>query len=158
MLSSGLLVLASIVFAQAEVKLPPAISAELEYLTGSWQTEGLFGGRPSKGEFRGEWAPGKFCVVLQAKSDQGLATGIAGWDPATNEVIETWYNERLEKVELRYKVASNTVKEGTLLVHSPNGQTGKGTVRSERQSDEAFVVTAKMDTIEITNRASRVNK
>lgn len=121
--------------AQTEVKVPEAVLAEMEYLVGEWETEGTVLGRPHTGTATINWVPGKHCLISNATSNLMTATAIVGWDPATNEIVETWYRTDGVRIEQRIGRFSKSGWEGTSTLHDASGKIRHGTIRVEKALD-----------------------
>jgi hypothetical protein len=127
-------------------------------LAGVWEEEGTFSGDPFKGKSQREWNPGKCCLIMHTESNRAPASGITGWDPKTNEIVETWYTADGVRVELRYTVVSAKVWEGTVVAISPDGIEDKGTIRLEKTGADSFAFKAKSPAVEMTATARRLKK
>lgn len=131
---------------QTDVKVPANVLAEMERRVGTWETEGKYLGQDFKGSTKVTWAPGKYCLFVHTKSDRAAATGIVGWDPATNEIVETWYRPNGIRIENRLRRFSESGREGSSELHDASGNVKKGKVRVERAPDgKSFTFTASID-------------
>jgi hypothetical protein len=129
---------------------------EIGFMAGYWETTGTFAGTEFKGTSRRSWAPNKLCLVMHGSSNVMKSTGIIGWDPVTKEIVETWHNGLGARVELRYKDRTETVWEGTALVHRLDGEIERGSIRLEKTGDDSFKFHAKMDDYTVDSQARRI--
>lgn len=100
-LSAGLFVLSAGLLIAADVdtkKIPKDVVDEMEYRVGEWEIKTFIDGveQPGTGHEVTKWAPGgKYCIIVtQTGLENGVAREgicIAGWDPATNKLVERWH-------------------------------------------------------------------
>jgi hypothetical protein len=162
MLSTAFLLATSMVVGQAEETSAPAMPKEvrsaIEFMAGEWESKTNFGDEKLEGRSYRKWSPDRTCLLMHGESERSKATGITGWDAAAKQVVETWYNSIGERVELRYNIVSDTVWEGTATVQFPGEEESKGTIRLERDGDNAFTFTASMPDLEVESGARRIRK
>ena len=90
-----------LVAVKAQAQIPAHIQAEMQFLVGDWTTDARFNDVVQKGRYSAQWAPDKQCLILNIRQGDFAGTGIAGWDPATKEWVETWYRADGARVEVR---------------------------------------------------------
>jgi hypothetical protein len=100
-LLTGLLLFPALLVVAADVdtkKIPKGVVDEMEYRVGEWESKTLIDGveQPGTGHEVTRWASdGKYCIIVtQTGVENGVAragTCIAGWDPATNQLVERWH-------------------------------------------------------------------
>ena len=159
MLSITLLLTASIVVGQADTAdtpLPADAIAQLQFMAGQWKTEGTFRGDRWEGTGRRRLSVSKSCLIMTGKSNIMDSAGITGWDPATNEIVETWYNSMGTQVIIRYKVGPGPVWKGTVHVHAPEGEHEEGTCRLEKTGGDSFTWTAKTNVTDAETKNIRI--
>jgi hypothetical protein len=127
--------LPSLCLGQADVKVPGNVLSEMGRRVGTWETEGKYLGQDFKGSTIVSWAPGKHCLVAHTKSQLMAATGIIGWDPATNEIVETWYRPNGIRIENRISRFSESGREGTSVLHDASGNVKTGKITVQRAPD-----------------------
>ena len=162
MLSTALLLAASMVVGQAEPKMPEDVQAAMQYLVGEWTVEGNINGESFTLSMSYCWAPGKHCLILTATNDSENAlrnsgTGIIGRDPSTNELVETTYLHSGVRLEHRFSHISVAVWEGTGSVQNPSGTTTNSTLRLEKATDE-YSLTSKAEGWTLFMRGRRVKE
>jgi len=158
MLSAAFLFATSLVLGQVEAKVPAEKVDEIGLLAGLWEFEGEFQGQSFKGTSWRRWAPKKTCLLMDWTSDMGVGTGIRGWDAATGDIAETWYTTEGERIEYRYTTSSGSVREGTMVISSPDGNAEKGTMRLELTGPDSYTFTAKSDKTTFSEKARRIRR
>ena len=136
MLCTGLLLAASMVVGQAEAKMgggvPKQVLAEMSFLVGQWKTEGVYNGEKFTGTYSAAWNPGKNCLILNTEYAGMKSTGISGWNPRTNEIVETWYRpDGLVSIQ-RFTAISDSKWKGTASVIEASGERKAGAIVPEK--------------------------
>jgi hypothetical protein len=127
MLTSSLVMAVAVLFGQApEVNVPEEAMAHFKYLAGKWTADGETGRLEFNGEYRGDWAPGRHCLVLHAAwtSSDGRresASAVCGWDELRKQVVETWFYTSNRHSVFRYAIKGPSVLEGTLMGRESSG-------------------------------------
>lgn len=103
----GLFLLTPVLASAQEPAVPKKMLDEMSFLVGTWKTEGKFNGDKFTGEYTAEWNHGKNCLILNIEFAGRKSTGICGWNPRTNEIVETWYRPDGVAVVHSYTVVSN---------------------------------------------------
>lgn len=129
----------------------------MQSVVGDWEFEADTNGESSTGTQINRWAPNKHCLIMTHKGSYGSANGIGGWEPSTNEYVETWYGTDGVKVENRFSHISEKVWEGYSITHKPSGGTAKSAIRFEKTADRG-VFTAKSDKETYVQRGTLVKK
>jgi hypothetical protein len=116
-------------------KIPANVRAEFEFLVGNWEVEGTLLGEAFAGVATIDWAPGKQCVISSVDNPLVTATGITGWDPIANEIVQTWYRTDGVRIESRIQHYSPAGWEGVSTLQEPSGVLKKGKSVIEKAPD-----------------------
>jgi hypothetical protein len=92
----------------------------MNFIVGKWNTTD-FDGRT--GTAVNEWAAGKHCVVCKAVSQGVHSSGIVGWDPQENVIVETWYQSSGKQYVNRVTDFSEKGWDFKGIVKIPNEET-----------------------------------
>ena len=116
MLSSTLLLVASMVVGQGEQKapsvMPPEVLKELQTLSGEWNLEMTLDGKVQKTTWIGRWAPERHCQVGRVTGDGVQANTLTGYDKSTNTITELAFYANGDYYLFRYRVVSPGLWEG----------------------------------------------
>ena len=133
----------SLVIGQEVMELPEEIRKEMAFLVGDWTFEAKEDGKATSGRYSTRWASGRTCLTMTFRSDLHDSTGLSSWDPATGEIVEIWTGPATGRLELRYRVVSDKVWEGTSTLSGLDGQVSQGKIRVEKTGEDSFRYTEK---------------
>jgi hypothetical protein len=149
-LSIGLFILFAVPLLAADVdtkKIPKEVVDEMEYRVGEWDSKTLIDGVEQPGNCHEvtKWASGgKYCIIVaQTDVENGVAragTCVAGWDPATNQLVERWQVSDGLFLSYHYNIdkAKNSW-EGTFTCVEPDGKNTEGKSVVQKKSHDEWV-------------------
>ena len=123
---------------QEIMELPDEIRKEMKFLVGDWTFEAKEDGKETTGRYSTRWASGGTCLTMTFRSDRHDSTGLSSWDPASKEIVEIWTGPATGRLELRYRVLSDKVWEGTSTLSGIDGQVSHGKIRVEKTGEDSF--------------------
>lgn len=116
MLTSALLLAASMVGAQAEAKapsvLPSEVLKELQGLSGEWSFELTRGDQVEKVTWTWRWAPERHCLIGRLASDDAQANSLMGYDKSTERITDLAFFTNGDYYLFRYRIVSPGVWQG----------------------------------------------
>ena len=100
----------------AQDVLPPEAKAYLDFLEGGWQFTNRQGQR---GTGNVEWAAGKHCMIANTEAGGFKSTGLIGWDPEEEVIVETWHRSDGTRVMNRITDFTQEGWNYVGTIHSP---------------------------------------
>jgi hypothetical protein len=146
MLSSALLLVASIVAAQAdEPNIPKDAIKAIGYYVGDWRAERTEDGEKRVDEFTVKWVRGQYCTILTSTTTtpKGVSKGtlLSGWDALNKEIVDFSYGSDGSHSIERWKVVSSTVEEATSIGVNADGKRTTAAFRIEKKDRSNFTLT-----------------
>lgn len=127
-----------------QIQLPDEVTAELNYLVGTWDVKGRAGDMRYEGTQTTKWAPGKHCLVTNWQGTVGEipvnGTAIVGWDALEKQILDVGFISNVGHRTMRWSIETPKVWEGTMSANS-FGDKVQTAIRLEKKSaDECVVV------------------